>query len=498
MGVVIKQSSISGIVTYLGAFIGFVNTVVLFPAFLSTEEVGLMRVLPSIAFMLLPMVQLGATQALIRYAPEFKKKPEGLPQLLGLIAIGVLIGATLVATVLFAFQRQFVRMFEENAALINDYLYAIAALIFLVGLYSFFETYCRVLLKIIVMNVIKEILLRVMTSILVSLYFLHYLSLDGMINGLILIYAVSLALLIGYIVYLRQFRFTFRFDTLDPQQIKTIANYSLFSMVGASGTYIILNIDQLMVSNMLGLEANGIYTTSFFFAVMIELSKRAILQITTPLISESFENNRLDEIQKMHRQLSINQMLVGSLFFIGIVANLDNIYALMPNGDIYAAGKYIIILIGISKLIDMTFSNNNVIIVMSKHYRFNVVSILCLSVLLILLNWLLIPLYGINGAALGTLIAVAVFNLVKMIFIKWKFNITPFTLNTVKMLAIFAAVLLPALYIPQLPNPYWDIVLRSSFISLLMAILVLSFRVSAEVTGIYNKYIRHKLPGYRA
>ncbi|MCV9385730.1 lipopolysaccharide biosynthesis protein [Reichenbachiella ulvae] len=495
MGIVIKQGSISGIITYLGAFIGFINSVILFPAFLSTEQVGLLRAIPSIAFMLLPMVQLGTAQALLKFAPELKKKSEGIAQLLGLISLGVLIGAIIVTILILGFKGQFIQLFVEKSPLINDYIHVIIALIFIVATYSLFETYSRILLKIIAMNVIKEILLRLFTSLLVTLYFLQFLSLTQMVNGLILIYALALLALVLYIAYLGELKISFQLKGLDKDFIKRISNFSLYSMIGASGAYIILNIDQLMVSSMLGLDENGIYTTAFFFAIMIELSKRAILQITTPLISESFENGRLDEIQKMHRQLSINQMIVASLFFIGIVANLDNIYALMPNGDAYSLGKNVVIIIGLAKLIDMTFANNSEIIVMSQYYRFNVITIVCLSGVLVLLNWLFIPIYGIDGAALASLISIFCFNLIKMFFIKWKLKITPFTLGNLKVLVILIVVFSIGYFMPNMGPALVDALIRSAIITLIFVSLVLIFKVSPEVTGIYRKHIKNRILG---
>ncbi|SHK51637.1 Membrane protein involved in the export of O-antigen and teichoic acid [Reichenbachiella agariperforans] len=494
LGVVIKQSSISGIVTYLGAFIGFVNSVLLFPAFLSTEELGLIRVLPNIAFMLLPLVQLGTSQALLKFSPEIKKQQNGLPQLLGLITLSTLLGAILMSLGIVLFKADFVALFETKSPLVNNYIPVIVALIFIVAIYSLVETYSRILLKIIAMNLIREILLRILTGIAVLLYFYELIDLDTLVYGLILIYGFCLMALIVYLMFLGELRFSFRFSSVSRELMYRMANFSLYSIIGASGAYIVLNIDQVMVTSLLGLDENGIYSTSFYFAVMIELSKRPILQITTPLISQAFENNRLADVQKMHRQLSINLMIIASLFFVGIVANLDNIYALMPNGSDYSLGRNVIIIIGISKLIDMTFANNSEIIVMSRYYRFNVVSIFCLSMIMVVLNSYLIPIYGMDGAAMATLLSISVFNLVKMTFLRWKLNITPFSISTLKMLGIFGVVLFMGLYLPYCYNTYIDLMARSGIITITLGVLVLGLRISPEANGIYNKRIKPKLP----
>ena len=43
MGKILKQSFWSTIVIYFGVLLGFINSIILFPKFLSTEQIGLIR-----------------------------------------------------------------------------------------------------------------------------------------------------------------------------------------------------------------------------------------------------------------------------------------------------------------------------------------------------------------------------------------------------------------------------------------------------------------------
>ena len=58
----------------------------------------------------------------------------------------------------------------------------------------------------------------------------------------------------------------------------------------------------------------------------------------------------------------------------------------------------------------------------------------------IVLNRWLIGLIGINGAALATLIVVLVYGIIKIIFIKSKLNIQPFSRNTIKVLVVIMTI----------------------------------------------------------
>jgi len=220
--------------------------------------------------------------------------------------------------------------------------------------------------------------------------------------------------------------------------------------------------------------------------VMIELSRRVITQITTPMVSVFFEEGQIHEIKRIYRQISINQMAIGILFFAGITCNMESVYLLMPNGDTYRSGTAVVYLIGLSKLIDMSFSNNGEIITMSDYYRFNVFGVTILGLLMIGFNYLLIPSYGINGAAIATLSATLCYNMIKMYFIKVKLGCSPFTFSNLVLLLVGGVIFLLGRYLPRMDSPYLDIMVRSAVIASSFGILVYSLNISKEINGMIN------------
>ena len=59
MGIVIRQSAISTALSYAGVVIGYVNLLILFPRYMSPEEVGLARIIQDAAMLMVPFAQLG-------------------------------------------------------------------------------------------------------------------------------------------------------------------------------------------------------------------------------------------------------------------------------------------------------------------------------------------------------------------------------------------------------------------------------------------------------
>ena len=270
--------------------------------------------------------------------------------------------------------------------------------------------------------------------------------------------------------------------------------FSTLSFIGTSSMIIIGKVDSLMVAGLLGFASNAIYTTAFYMATVIEIPKRAILQTTMPLISESFDKNNLTEIESLYKKVSLNQFIIGALLIIGVWANLENIFTLVPKGEVFEAGAYVVLIIGFGKLMDMLFGPSSEIIVLSKFYAYNIAFVIVLAATVIVLNLLLIPQYGITGAAIGSALALFIFNLVKSILIFIKFNIHPFTVGTAKVAGIALLTVGLNYLLPKMDLVFVDIFFRSGIITLFFGAAVLITKCSPEVNGLFNKILKYFMP----
>ena len=95
-----------------------------------------------------------------------------------------------------------------------------------------------------------------------------------------------------------------------------------------------------------------------------------------------------------------------------------------------------VLYIGIGKLMDVAFSVNSEILVFSKYYRFNLIATIGMSILIVALNYWLIPIYGIEGAAMASALVMLLYNLTKFIFLKIRLGFSPFSTETLKILVV--------------------------------------------------------------
>lgn len=485
MGIVIRQSIRSSIISYIGVAIGYVNVLWLYPYFLSTEQVGLFRLIQSTAYLLATFGQMGLAQSFIKFFPEFKKE-KGF---LGATLVGGTLGFILLCLFSILFQSSITGYFSQESPLFVEYFQLTLIVTYLIILFQLLEAYSRSLLNIVAPTLLKDIGLRILTMGFLILYGFEYLNFNTLVYLLIAVYGMAALGLLIHFARNKELSLSLNFGFLKNGQLKRVLNYGLFSLIGAGGTQIILQIDSVMISGSLGLEETGIYTIAFFIGIVIEMPKRAITQLSSALLAQSFNKNDMAAVKKLYQQTSINQLLIGSLLLIGIWANLNNIYAFIPNNEAYLTGINVVLFIGLGKLSDMAFGTNGEIIVMSKYFRFNVIAVAVLAVLTILLNLWLIPLYGIEGAAIASFLAMLSFNLIKYVFVWIKFGIQPFNFATLKMIGIVALVLFVNRLLPVQESHLIDLIIRSGIIATLVIGLALLLKVSTEVNELVKSAI---------
>lgn len=489
MGIVARQSVITTIISYCGVIIGYINLLYLYPKFLNPEQIGLFRTIQDAAILFTPFAQFGLAQSIARYYPRLVNSRDSTGSFVSLILLMALGGFAVFLIFFKLFENSILSYFQENANAIITYSTLVLWLTLILLILAVFEAFSRSLLRTVVPSLLRELVARFLLAVFVTLYFLEYLTFNQFIVSSAITYVICLIILLVYLMAKGEIRVDVSLSKLDTTQLPGLFKYSLLSFAGTAGFIIVGKVDSIMVSAMLNLSANAIYTTAFYMATVIEIPKRALSQLAMPLISRAFEKNDLKEIGIIYQKTSINQFVVGTLLLIGVWINLDSIFALMPNGSIYDAGFYVVLIVGGGKLIDMMFGPSSEVIVMSKYYGFNIVLIMMLAVFVVVANNLLIPQYGINGAAIGSALALIGFNVIKYVFIYVKLQMQPFTTATFKVVAVAAVVVMLHFIIPRMGHPIIDMVVRSSVVTIVFGVLIYILKVTPDGNNLLDKVL---------
>jgi O-antigen/teichoic acid export membrane protein len=329
---------------------------------------------------------------------------------------------------------------------------------------------------------VREVILRLLQLFAVLSYYWKWVDFEVFIVLFVGAQGLSTLTLYVWAWLTRELVWSNHYRDPAPGIRKDIRVYAGYAILGGISAIAVSNLDILMVGGYLGESSAGFYAIAFFIGTFITIPERSISKISYPIIAQAFKDQDYDKIRSLYQKTALNQLIIGGLIYIGIWANSHTMIHLLPEG--FEEARYVVVLIGAAKLIDMSTGANGIILLNSPWYRVDLLTNVMLVVLTLITNALLIPLYGLTGAALATFITIVIYNSVKFSFIWWKMHLQPFQWSA---LYVFGAAGLSFALAQAIPiiEPLWlDLLLRSSVITLLYGGLMVGFRVSEDVDKI--------------
>jgi O-antigen/teichoic acid export membrane protein len=191
-----------------------------------------------------------------------------------------------------------------------------------------------------------------------------------------------------------------------------------------------------MVNNLVSLEALGVYSILFFAARLIVIPAKGVIRISNVVIAESWKDNDIKNIQSIYEKSCLNQLLIGAFMFGIGWACLAPVMSLSPNLAGYSDHLYIFFFIGIGLLVEMATGVNAVIIGTSTKFKYNTYFGFLLAVLVIGFNLVFIHFYGVEGAAIASMLAMIIINLLRWLMLYKHFNLQPFNARFYKGLLV--------------------------------------------------------------
>lgn len=475
------------VTTYAGFAIGAVNVLFLYTNFLTEEYFGLVMFILASAVILQPILSFGVQDTIIKFYSSYKTQGEKRDFLAMMLILPLLVIIP-VAIVINVWEKEVIEILTKKNELIRSY----AWLIFMIGIamayFEVFYSWCKVHLKSIFGNFMKEVFMRAVVFALLFAVYLDILSVGMFMNALGLMYMVRMFIMMWYAYYLQLPGLRFGI----PDNLNEVLKYCGFIVVAGSVVVMLLEVDKSMIGMLLpGLDNVAFYGVAVFIAMIISVPARAMNQIASVLTATFINENRMKELKKLYQKSSLNLFVVGGLLFLLIILNINELYKML--GPDYSKGLVVVILISIAKLMDNLMANNNAILYNSSYYRVVLGLGVLLALLTIIFNMILIPMFGIEGAAMATLISLTIYNGIKLYVVWHVFKMHPFQNNMFITLSILLAFS-GAFYYWDFPfHPLMNIMLKSILIALGYLSLTYSFRLSDDLNVLMDKLIK-KLP----
>ena len=482
MGIVLNQSVKNTVITYFGFGIGAVNALFLYTNFLGKTHYGMVAFLLSASNIMMPLMAFGVHNTLIRFYSRCKDEAEREKFLSFILWMPLLLIVPVTLITYFFYDQIAFYILQRNPE-IKPFLWLIPVIGICMGYFEVYYAWVKVHMQSVFGNFISEVLVRIVIMSMLFAVHWNWLTKDGFIYGLFSAYLLQLIAMKTYAMYVKRPKLAFKI----PHNVMEIFGYSFFIILSGSVAVLLMDFDKVMIPAYEKIESNALYSVGIFIATVIAVPSRAMLQIIYPITAKLMSEHKYDELNDLYKKSAINLQVVGGLVMLGIFLNIKQLYLLIPAE--YSGGLLVVFLIGLSKFYDMILGNNNAIILNTQYYRSVLFFGLLLVFMMIALNMLLIPPYGIVGSALATLISVIVYNTIKLLFIVKKMKLYPFTENTTKSFAIIIAVFV-VFYFWDFPfHPIISIALKSVLITLVYGYLNYRMVISSEINEVMNKVV---------
>lgn len=484
MGIIRNQSIKNSISFYIGIGIGSINTILIYPNVFNDhpEHLGLIQILVAYAIIISTFTTLGIPRTFLRFFPVIKEQG----QLYFLSLIIPLLGFIVASLCYFLFKEQLFGLLNASELLKNNFFYIIF-LVFCIGFFDVLTAISRSFLSATTPIFINEVFLKLYSMSALLLHWFGYLDFSVFLQ--VYLSGYFLKFMILFWIQLKNDRLSLSFS-VNHLKLKEILRFSLFVFFSGASVMIATRFDMMMIGTMIDLEHVAFYTVAFFIGNAIKIPGHSIAAISTPLIAQALEKKDMNDIQNIYSKSSINQLIFGGLFFICVWINIDDIFFLLP--EKFKVGKWIVFYIALSQLFSMVAGVNGAIIVNSKYYRYDLYTNLILVLLTISTNYFLILKFGIEGAAMATAISVLIFNFIRLILIKVKMNMHPFSFRTIYTVGILFLIYLCVGYLYNgvdnsscIINVVINIMCKSAIVCVLFIPIVVVLKLSEDISAIF-------------
>jgi len=485
MGIVASQSIKNTIITYLGFGIGAINTLFLYTNFLTDDYFGLVVFLLSTANLMMPILMFGVNNSLIKFYSSYKTRKLQNNFLTFMLFLPLLIIIPTGFIGCLTYETISTWLAKEND-IIKDYTWLIYVIAIAFAYFEVFFSWSKIHFKSVFGNFMREAFHRICIMILLFAVYYKKLTVEEFIYALAIVYIVRVLIIMVYALSLRLPKLNLN----RSFNYGSVLKYSFLIIIAGSVSMILLDLDKFMIGKLIEIDNIAYYSVAIFIATVIAVPARAMNQITNPLTASYLNNNHKEDLAQLYKKSSINLFIIGGFIFVLIVININQLYDLLQ--EEYRQGLFIVIIISAVKLFENLLGNNNAILFNSNYYRIILVFGICIVLLAILLNYLLIPEYGINGAAIASFIAFVIYGTLKLWYVYKKFRMQPFTIKTWNTFLLILVVSFGFYFWEFSFHPIINITLKSIIVSVLYVFASYKFNLSEDITGILNKILKQK------
>ena len=181
--------------------------------------------------------------------------------------------------------------------------------------------------------------------------------------------------------------------------------------------------DIVLLGAIVGSAPAGVYRAASQLANLIAFPLTAVNLAFAPVIASLYAKRDLHTLQIQATRAAIVILAMSLPIFLILLALGDRILLLF--GDEFTAGRLSLAILCCGYLVNTAMGTSGYLLIMTRHERAAAVTFGCSAAISIVGNLLLIPVWGINGAATATALSVIFVSVAFAVLTYWKLGIQP-------------------------------------------------------------------------
>ncbi|NCX96401.1 MAG: hypothetical protein EBX41_08330 [Chitinophagia bacterium] len=500
MGIVFRQSVKTTLTIFVGALLGaliiYISTL-----YIPKQELGFVRTLTNCSVVATQILLLGLQNTMSVYIHKYADNKGQRGFLIALCLVAPVIVMAISAALYWVFKTQVLGWFQpQDVPYISRYYMLLPVFTLLMMYQVVLEQYLISQVLVALSSFVREVVLRVVNVVLIVLFGLGLLSYSAFINGLVLAYAIPAGIFLFIAFRTKSFSFNLSPQSVSKAEVAELFRFTWYHFLLSISITLMGFLDTLMLVTLhkKGMASVAVYGNAVFFVSLLQMPYKAMYNATFPILAAAIKDADLLKVKDLFTRSSIN-ILIGTCFMaILIIANLDSVVAIMPSG--YAEVKWLVIILTIGNFIDMATGMNGQVLSISQFYRFNFYMSVVLVVLIIALNTMWIPHFGMYGAAAATAFSLILFNIAKWLYVWKKMDLQPFTFQSIKVMAAGVIALTAGLLLPlphhepgsSIVTVIPNVAMQSGAVVVVFLLLLHKWQPSPDVTAYINSIKEHK------
>ncbi len=440
-----KVATGTGIILFgmlLSIFLQFLSRI-LIARYWTAAEFGVFSLSISIFYITSSISTLGFRQGLTRNIAYTRngKKFDKISNYISFSIISGLIFSIVLGFILFLFSESLALNVFNDTSLVNPLKIISACIPFLTIIQIIISVY-RGFDKVRPVFYFEHLLINVIFVILIITVIFANISFINVFYSFLVSLIIALFLIILYsfkdFVNIRKY-----FNKLQlKNDAKELLIFSLPVLGSTMLRMIVTWTDTIMIGAIKNTVDVGFYSIAHDIAIFIQFPLSALLFIYLPLLTGLHAKKKNKEIIKIYKIISkwLVSLSLPFFLFIFLFTNESIIY---PFGQVYVDAVLALRILAIACLFNVIAGPCGETLIAMGKSKFMLYATLTTAVINLLLNFLLIPKFGIVGASIATSISIIFINILRMLKLYKLGKIHSFSKNLVKPAIITTLILIP-------------------------------------------------------